>query len=1235
MKYRLQELIDIPRLRGLLETLDEIHSMPSAIIDIEGNVLIANAWQDICTRFHRLNPETEKKCIESDTHISVELLKRTPHVVYRCPMGLVDSATPLIIEGEHLGNVFTGQLFIDQPDEAQFIAQARQYGFDEAAYLAAMRTVPYFSEGHLHRNLNFIHSLTQMLAEQGLHQKRLYETKDALANSERKFRNLFEYSRDACLLIRGARFISCNQAAADSLHAKSITDVVNRSPWDISPEYQPDGQLSRDKARSVVAKAIETGSNRFEWVHRRLDDGVEFPVEVSLTRLPDGIIYVLWHDISERKQSEEHLRISESLFRNLFDNHVAVKLVIDPENGNLVNANQAAAEFYGWPVEKLKTMNIAQINTLPAQEITARIKDVKDNRKSTFDFRHRRADGSIRDVRIFCSKINTYGNEYLYTIVHDITAQKRAEDELNATAQNLRQANQHLTTLVDCLSDWIWEVDAAGRYRYCSPQVEAVLGYAPAEMIGKSPFDFMGREEAQRTRALFLDAVRQRERLIDLENWCIARDGERILLQTNGVPIYDEQRNFIGYRGVDRNITSDYRNSEIIKAKAYLVQLSLDHSTDDLFEAALNIAERLTDSCIGFFHLVDDDQLSLKLQCWSNKTKEEFCTAAPHAVHYALSEAGVWVDCIHQRRAVIHNDYTALPHRKGLPAGHANVVRELVVPLIRNDKIKAILGVGNKAADYTEQDIETIAALANQSWEILERMRAQEELKSALRFNSSIIDCAQEGIVVYDKELHYQLWNPYMENLTGLRWDAVKGKTAYDFPFMVENGVVDDLKKILNGETYNCREFKDRIPDTQRDGWVVQANAPLYSARGEIIGVLGMIRDLTEHKRTSEQLLQAQKMEAIGQLAGGVAHDFNNMLTIIGGYANLGLIAAEPSSAFSHYFEEILKTSERSASLTRQLLAFARKQTISPQALNLNETVSAMLKMLTRLIGEDIQLTWQAEANLWQIRMDPSQVDQILANLCVNARDAIKNTGRITIETHNRIVDAYYYHEHPDSVPGEYVRLSVSDDGCGMDRETLAHIFEPFYTTKAVGKGTGLGLATVFGIVKQNRGFVNVYSEPGKGTTFSIYIPRFVNAGASSEVNTAPAPLRRGQETILLVEDEPAILSIASIMLEGQGYTVLTAETPGEAIGIAERYAGVIHLLMTDVIMPEMNGRDLAKKLISLYPDMKRIFMSGYTADIIAHHGVLEQDVHFIQKPFALSSLTAKVREVLDGSGPV
>jgi PAS domain S-box-containing protein len=390
-------------------------------------------------------------------------------------------------------------------------------------------------------------------------------------------------------------------------------------------------------------------------------------------------------------------------------------------------------------------------------------------------------------------------------------------------------------------------------------------------------------------------------------------------------------------------------------------------------------------------------------------------------------------------------------------------------------------------------------------------------------------------------------------------------------------------------------------------------------------------QEISEQQRQSleQQLQQAQKMESVGRLAGGVAHDYNNMLSVIIGYAELALDKVDPADPLHGDLTEILNAAKRSNDITRQLLAFARKQTINPAVLDLNETVEGMLKMLRRLIGEDIDLLWRPGPELWPVKMDPTQIDQILANLCVNARDAIAGVGHITIETHNISIDDQYCRDHAGFFPGEYVLLAVSDDGAGMDRQMLENIFEPFFTTKEVSKGTGLGLATVYGIVKQNKGFINVYSEPGKGTTFKIYLPGHT-AEDQTLVTDKPEEIPLGSgETVLLVEDEPGIMKMGQVMLQRLGYEVLVADSPAGALAQARNHGAPIHLLITDVVMPEMNGRRLAEAVESICPEIKVLYMSGYTADVIANHGVLDKGLHFIEKPFSIRDLAAKIRHVL------
>jgi len=549
--------------------------------------------------------------------------------------------------------------------------------------------------------------------------------------------------------------------------------------------------------------------------------------------------------------------------------------------------------------------------------------------------------------------------------------------------------------------------------------------------------------------------------------------------------------------------------------------------------------------------------------------------------------------------------------------GHRRPVTESWSP-IRNDS-GVVTGVVLVFRDQTKR-------------RALEKARAE----SAKRY-SDLVESVNDFIWETGPDHRYTFANKHSVNMLGYTPEEFVGKTWFDILSKEDEPQekIDKFREILaNRQPYNqlCRTF------LRKDGSrvVLESSAmPTFDPQGRFLGYRGVTRDITDRKRADEeqkklqaQLFQAQKMDTVGRLAGGVAHDFNNMLTVICNYVEMTLDEIEEHHHLYQRLSMVHQAALHSAELTRQLLAFARKQVISPRILDLNETVADTLKMLQRLIGEHIELLWKPGPALWPVKMDATQINQILANLAVNARDAIAGTGHLIIETANIVVDQAYCAVQPDLIPGDYVLLTVDDDGCGMDKETLTRIFEPFFTTKEDGRGTGLGLATVYGIVKQNEGMINVYSEPGQGTTFRIYLPR-MQAEAAEPVPVCVRPANRATGTILLVEDEPAILELGTCILKRLGYTVLTARTPSVALTLAREHKGPIDLLLTDVIMPEMDGQELARQMQEIRPTMKTLFMSGYTANIIVQHGVLMPGVHFLEKPFSADKLEQKVREVL------
>jgi len=533
-----------------------------------------------------------------------------------------------------------------------------------------------------------------------------------------------------------------------------------------------------------------------------------------------------------------------------------------------------------------------------------------------------------------------------------------------------------------------------------------------------------------------------------------------------------------------------------------------------------------------------------------------------------------------------------------------------------------------------------------------EQMKVEQDLLVERQYLVDIIDFLPDATFIIDTDKRVVVWNRAAETMTGTNRNDIigKGDFAYAEPFIGKRQpILIDLLDVTNEEVERFYKYIRRsqaaiyaesyIPHL-REGhgahlWGVAA--PIFNSSGARTGAIEMIRDVTELKLIEqekidlkEQLLQTQKMESVGRLAGGIAHDFNNMLTIILGHAQLAIIGKFSSDLIIPHLKTIEEATYRSADLVRQLLAFARKQTIAPRSMEINETIANMQTMLQRLIGEDIAIDWKPEENPWAIWIDPSQVDQILINLCVNARDAIAGVGKISLETANIVADSDYCRLNTESVPGDYVMLAVSDNGCGMDKETIDHIFEPFFTTKELGKGTGMGLATVYGIVKQNKGFVNVYSEPGQGTTFKVYLPRFTGEREDlPKTRELGNPIGKG-ETLLVVEDDTFILGMSRQMLEQLGYKVYIAESPSQALEHMRNHGTEIQLLITDVVMPGMNGRDLEQTLKIDVPNLKCLFISGYTANVIAHHGVLDKDVCFLQKPFSLEDLANKVRQALD-----
>jgi len=514
--------------------------------------------------------------------------------------------------------------------------------------------------------------------------------------------------------------------------------------------------------------------------------------------------------------------------------------------------------------------------------------------------------------------------------------------------------------------------------------------------------------------------------------------------------------------------------------------------------------------------------------------------------------------------------------------------------------------------------------------EITERKYVEEALREQLEFSDSLIETAQTIILVLDSHGRIVRFNKFMEDLTGFHLNEVKGKYWFNtfIPLEDRQNIKLVFQKTMNNGSQGY--VNQIVTKNNKKIFIEWYEKILKDKDGNADGMLAIGYDITERKSIQDQLNQSQKLDSVGRLAGGIAHDFNNMLTIILGHSDLILHTIDENDKYLTNIKEIQNAAERAANMTQQLLGYARKQNIMPEKINLNVAINSMITMLKRLVEEHIDIVCEPADNLWSIKIDPSQLDQILVNLCINSKDAIDGPGKIIIETGMKKFDEEYCSKHPEFVQGDFVLLSVSDNGCGMNKEILQKLFDPFFTTKKVGSGTGLGLSTVYGIVKQNNGFINVYSEIDQGTTFNIYLPRFINQTEVFTNISNNTEIVKGTETILIVEDEMKILELTESTLQLLGYTTLSASTPNKAIKMATDYAGTIDLLLTDVIMPEMNGKELSKQITKIYPNIKHIFMSGYTSNIIAHQGLLDNDIIFIQKPFSRVALSNKIHQVLN-----
>ncbi len=780
----------------------------------------------------------------------------------------------------------------------------------------------------------------------------------------------------------------------------------------------------------------------------------------------------------------------------------------------------------------------------------------------------------------------------------------RDQTEERAARRRIEEALDRAQLYLDVSGVMIVVLDREGRVELINRRGVEILGYPETEIVGSSWVDrFVPETEREEIREVRRRAIAgDLEGAGSIENAVVTRDGEERVIAWENEVIRDEDG------AITHTISSGRDVTEQRRAEAALRQSEARHR--NLFNSIRDaILVTGTDRKI-----IDCNPAFTELFGYELDEIRGKQTSEVHASEAEFREMG--------ERLRGHMDDPGFIH------------------VSRYRRKSGQVFPGETSAFYLRDDAGEVVGFIGLIRDITERRRAEEELQKRQTMLERTERLAHVGSWELDVDTGDVTWSDELFRIFGR--DPEAGAPPLDeHAEMFPPEYWDRLRTAIERAVRDGEPYDLELHAVRTDGEPLRVRAGGYSAHDVGPGatrLYGFVEDITERKRQEEreaqltaQLAQAQKVESVGRLAGGVAHDFNNMLSVILGHVDLAREKVSPDDPLFEDLDEVRKAAESSAKLTSQLLAYAREQVAAPKVVDLNRTIGNMLSMLRRLIGEEIELVWRPGESAGSVKVDPVQIDQVLANLLVNARDAIDGQGRVTIETRRVTVDPDYAEFHAAAEPGEYVLVTVTDTGCGMAPDVRRQIFDPFFTTKEVGQGTGLGLSTVYGIVRQNGGFINVYSEPGHGTTVKMHFPRHHGAAEKPAPRESKEPRAAGGgETVLVVEDQPAVLSLARKILEGRGYQVLTAASPGEALERAEEEPTAIHLLVTDVIMPEMNGRELADRMSAVYPDLVVLFMSGYAEDVIAERGVVEEGVHFLEKPFTAADLAAAVRAALD-----
>ncbi len=974
----------------------------------------------------------------------------------------------------------------------------------------------------------------------------------------------------------------------------------------------------------------------------------------------------------QRKRAEEAGHRSEQRFRSAFAN-ASVGMVVTDLDSRFLEVNPAFSAITGYTAEELaKTDFLAithlddrdkkrvQLRRMLSGEVSSFVTEKRYLRKGGETVWAQASISLVRDPEGRASQI--------VALVEDVTRRRRAMEAV-------RTSEARKTAILENALDAIITMDGEGRIVEFNPAAERTFGYRRAEAMGKNLAEL-----------LIPAALREQHRQM-LQNWLAAGRGEAagrreeimaqradgsqfpaeltltripaaegplftlFLRELSGAKLAESER-----EGLLKREQAARAEAEAAAARAaFLAEASavLDSSLD--YKATLQRVAHLAVPKLADFCMVDVIESDGTIRCMAVATADpakepliEQMRRGYPARRHASSPAG---------RALTSGrlEHFEFPDEPALAATtqdaeHLRLLKALgppgcalAVPLIARGRTLGVitLAFAESSRAYREEDRTAAQDLARRCALAVDNARlyseahaAEESLRRQLHFTRALTDSLGEGVCAVDREGRLTFLNPAAEELLGWKEEELLGQPMHGtIHCRPVNGSAASrqpcplLGVMQTGRATHIAE--DTFTTKAGQHLPVACTAAPILDQGQITGAVVAFQDIGERKRLEEQLRQAQKMEAVGRLAGGVAHDFNNLLTVITGYSDL-LLSSLQDDVPRRLVAEIKRSGERATSLTQQLLAFGRKQVLQPRILDVNAAVSDAERMLRRIIGEDIELLTNLDPSAGKVRADPTQVEQVLLNLAVNARDAMPQGGKLMLQTANTDLDSEYARFNPEVVPGPYVMVAVSDTGCGMGEEVRAHLFEPFFTTKEQGKGTGLGLATVYGIVKQSGGHIDVESALGRGTTFRIFLPRTEGVPTDDGESLLLEDLPQGDETILLVEDEEGVRSLARLVLEAGGYSVLQARDGREALGVWQAHDGPIHLLVTDVVMPQMSGRELVEELTAVHPELRVLYLSGYPDEALGRHGVIEAGVDLLTKPFSPLGLSRKVREILD-----